>query len=267
VAVNAETETLSSVSRDHGVTVTEVRMNRPSTANALSSRMVDQLHLALDQAEDAQTDLLVLTGTNGVFCGGVDLSDIEHETDATLLLRFCRIQLLLERLSRNTALTLARVNGPAAGAGADLVLACDVRLATLTASLRFPGSGFGAVLGTRSLAAETSPGFALLTALTHRKLDSTEMEGRGLWRVHPTIDALDIEIDQLAADLFRAGVGRVALRRLRGAARGNEDSTDGLGTLVRSLVSEPGLQERVVRYRTAWLESRATSKPAIGDQG
>ncbi|MCW2812546.1 MAG: hypothetical protein JWN84_1, partial [Nocardioides sp.] len=156
-------------------------LDRPGRANALDAATVERLHDELDAAERTGAGAVVLEARGRAFCGGLDLSDIDAETDATLLHRLVRVQLLLERLQHSPALTVAVVEGAAVGAGADLVLACAVRLALPHASLRFPGPGFGAVLGTARLATETSPSYAAEVATTRRRVGAAEAGARGLW--------------------------------------------------------------------------------------
>jgi enoyl-CoA hydratase/carnithine racemase len=132
------------VDRDSVWTVT---LDRPERANALSPDLVEALHTVLDEAEVVRPVALVLRGNQRHFAAGFDLTRLDLETDATLAHRFLRIGLLLERLATAPYLTVAVADGAAIGAGADLVLACDVRLVAPAVTLRFPGSGFGVVLG------------------------------------------------------------------------------------------------------------------------
>jgi enoyl-CoA hydratase len=244
----------ASLERRRGAAVAHAWIDRGRQANALDAQTVEDLFGALDAAEDAGAALFVLESRGPTFCAGFDLTDLGSESDATLLLRFVRIQLLLERISSSSVLTVAVVDGPAVGAGADLALATSVRLATPRASLRFPGSGFGAVLGTGRLASETSPSFAAEVATTGRRIDAHEAELRGLWRVLPSAD-VEPELGRLAA--ASAALPADTGRQLRAAAAA--PSSDALGDLVRSLVSRPGLRERLSTY----AHQRVTSKKEI----
>ena len=124
-----------------------VTLDRPERANALSADLVEDLHAALDAAEEARPEALVLRGNARHFAAGFDLGGLDEETDASLALRFLRIGLLLERLLAAPYVTVAVAEGAAVGAGADLVLACDHRLVDPGVTLRFPGSAFGVALG------------------------------------------------------------------------------------------------------------------------
>ncbi|GEB16211.1 enoyl-CoA hydratase/isomerase family protein [Pimelobacter simplex] len=125
-----------------------VTLDRPERANALSAGLVEALHDVLDQAEAARPEALVLRGNDRHFAAGFDLAGLADETDASLVHRFLRIGLLLERLIAAPYRTVAVARGAAVGAGADLVLACDHRLVDPAVTLRFPGSAFGVALGT-----------------------------------------------------------------------------------------------------------------------
>jgi enoyl-CoA hydratase/carnithine racemase len=232
-----------------GVLVADPRrleLDRPERANSLDAATVERLHAELDRAEREDARLLVLKARGRAFCGGLDLSGLEQESDATMLHRFVRIQLLLERLQSSAAVIVALVQGPAVGAGADLVLAADVRLATPAASLRFPGSGFGAVLGTGRLAAETSPSFALEAATTGRTIDAAEATARGLWRLVGSAAEAETEVERLALAAAAPPAGTVAgLRR----AASPTDHADAMGHLVRSLAGTPGLRDRIRDHR------------------
>lgn len=124
-----------------------VTLDRPARANALSADLVEQLHGVLDAAAVERPLALVLRGNDRHFAAGFDLAGLERETDASLAHRFLRIGLLLERVAAAPYLTVAVAHGAAVGAGADLVLACDVRLVSPGVTLRFPGAAFGVVLG------------------------------------------------------------------------------------------------------------------------
>jgi enoyl-CoA hydratase/carnithine racemase len=128
------------------------------------------------------------------------------------------------------------------GAGADLALAADVRLALPGASLRFPGARFGAVLGTGRLAALTSPAFATEAAATGRRIPDIEAYDLGLLR---PVDDAETEIARLAERASALPPGTPG--RLRAAS--TPPGGDPLGHLVRSLADRPGLRDRIRSYR------------------
>uniref|UniRef100_A0A832I2S8 2-(1,2-epoxy-1,2-dihydrophenyl)acetyl-CoA isomerase n=1 Tax=Eiseniibacteriota bacterium TaxID=2212470 RepID=A0A832I2S8_UNCEI len=120
--------------------VATVTLNRPDKLNAFGDDMRERLIAALDRvAESPEARVLVITGAGRGFCAG---GDVHHmvalkQRDAD----FRELKPLLEygreivtRLEQMAIPTVAAVNGVAAGAGLNLALACDVRLASDAAS-------------------------------------------------------------------------------------------------------------------------------------
>lgn len=124
--------------REHRVAT--LTLNRPERLNAISPEMLAALREALVRlASDSDVRVLVLTGAGRGFCAGGDVKRmasgaIDYDApDAVALLR--EKMELAQVLHDFPKPTLAQVNGPAAGAGLSLALACDLRIAG--ASARF----------------------------------------------------------------------------------------------------------------------------------
>ncbi len=122
------------------ITVTEaagvatLALNRPAAMNALTRAMRLDLMDAL-RAAQASARCIVLTGTGRAFCSGQDLVDAQSlgALDFEAVLRD-EYEPLLDLIVNSPVPTIAAVNGAAAGAGANLALACDVVIATESAS-------------------------------------------------------------------------------------------------------------------------------------
>ena len=222
-----------------------LELDRPDRANALSADLVERLHGGLDRAIAERAGVLVLRGRGRHFCGGFDLDGLDDEDDAGLAHRFLRIGLLLERLLEAPFTTVAVVQGSAVGAGADLVAACDHRIGTPDARLRFPGAAFGVVLGTRRLAGLVGAERALALA-AGESLTGTEAHWAGLLTASVPAARLEDELERTLARSVHPTAARGVLRATR-AVSGGCDADAALADLARSL-AVPGLHSRIVRY-------------------
>src|SRR5258708_13592760 len=105
--------------------------------NAMTALMVDEIVATFDTLEaDGTTAAVVVTGEPPAFCSGADVSSLgalaKAETDAERRAVTAIYEGFL-RVLRSPLPTIAAVNGPAVGAGMNLALACDVRLAAVSA--------------------------------------------------------------------------------------------------------------------------------------
>ncbi|MEX0282495.1 MAG: enoyl-CoA hydratase-related protein [Arenibacterium sp.] len=108
-------------------------LNRPDKMNALTAQMRAEISHAM-RAAAREARVIVLTGAGGAFCTGQDLGDRGDATRVDLE-RTLRDEYapMLEAIYDCPVPTIAAVNGPAAGAGANLALAADVVIATESA--------------------------------------------------------------------------------------------------------------------------------------
>ena len=117
-----------------GLTVEEgvavLTLDRPSVMNALNSQMRAEITHALRNL-DAAARVLVITGAGRAFCSGQDLGDAgsANATDLERVLRDEYVPMLLALRDLEVP-SIAAVGGAAAGAGANLALACDVVIAS-----------------------------------------------------------------------------------------------------------------------------------------
>lgn len=147
-------------STDRGIAT--ITIDRPSVSNAFTRETIAELAKALDTMSAAdETHAVILTGAGDAFCAGADVNDLPnwHEQPKSEYVAYLQeIQAVVHQLRTMEEPIIAAVSGPAAGAGCDLALACDVRVFGQAAFLRpgfvriglIPGDG-GAWLLTKLL--------------------------------------------------------------------------------------------------------------------
>ena len=115
-------------------------INRPARKNAVDQETLTELAQALKQAETQSTRVFVLTGAEKTFCSGADLSGVRETqfTDA--------LHKLLIQLANSRCVTIAAIDGHALGAGAQLAISCDLRVATARATVGVPAARLGLVV-------------------------------------------------------------------------------------------------------------------------
>ncbi|MFN8575082.1 MAG: enoyl-CoA hydratase-related protein [Gemmatimonadaceae bacterium] len=121
--------------------VLTVRFNRPDRLNAFRRSEYTRFHDLLDEFERTPSvSAVVLTGTGRGFCAGEDLKELSESADAdTPALDGAQVlQEITRRIVNSRHVYIAAVNGVAAGFGAELACACDLRVAAREARFLFP---------------------------------------------------------------------------------------------------------------------------------
>lgn len=119
-----------------------IRINRPERLNAFAGSMRTDLLHALENLE-ADTDIrcVIITGVGRAFSTGGDIAVMAEIIEADDRSRFEQLVRagadVVSRIETMTKPVIAAINGPAAGAGACLALACDLRIASESASIGF----------------------------------------------------------------------------------------------------------------------------------
>ena len=179
-------ETIRYEVRDGWVRVT---LNRPDKLNAFNATMHDELAAALDQVRRDEARALLLTGEGRGFSAGQDLADPEFPTgegaDVGAVLE-SRYNPLVRRLKELPLPVVAAVHGIAAGAGANVALACDLVVAGRGASFVQAFAKVGLIPdagGTWTLTRRLGEARALGLALTGAPLSGEDAAAWGLiWK-------------------------------------------------------------------------------------
>jgi enoyl-CoA hydratase/carnithine racemase len=221
-----------------------ITLSRPDKLNALSAELIDALDEAFEEVAAAGVPLVALRGEGRCLSAGFDMTGVEQQSEGDLLLRFVRIELLLQRIVALPCLTVAFAQGRNFGAGVDLFAACTMRVATPDATFRMPGLKFGLVLGTRRFAAIVGKENARRLLETSATFDAAEAA-----RIGFVEDVADVAHwpDAIATASARVtALPLTARRRLHDALADGQEDTD-LAALVRS-AAEPGIGKRIAGY-------------------
>ncbi|MGH3714936.1 MAG: enoyl-CoA hydratase [Micromonosporaceae bacterium] len=154
--------------------VTVIRIDRQEQRNALDTVHCEDLRTAINTAEAAGARCLVITGAGSAFCAGADLNQVYGEQFISALYA------LLRRITEVEVPVIAAVNGPAIGAGTQLAIACDLRVAAPGAVFGVPTAKLGLAVDpwtVRRLALVAGPGAARRMLLACETLDAAAVPG------------------------------------------------------------------------------------------
>ena len=191
------------VSSESGIT--RITLNRPDRLNSFTRAMHSELRDALANLGEAR--VVVLTGAGRGFCAGQDLNDRAVAPGEAVDLGETVDESwnpLIRSLAALPQPVIARVNGVAAGAGANIALACDLVIAAHSAKFIQSFSALGLVPdsgGSWHLPRLVGQARALGLALTGEPLPAEKAAEWGLiWKAVDD-DQLDSEVDAVAAKL------------------------------------------------------------------
>jgi 2-(1,2-epoxy-1,2-dihydrophenyl)acetyl-CoA isomerase len=190
----------------HDGPIARITLNRPDRLNSFTAAMHEELKEALNEVAEAR--VIVLTGAGRGFCAGQDLNDRAvssggHPVDLGMTVETAWNPLVRKITSLPQPL-IARVNGVAAGAGANIALACDMVVAARSAKFIQSFSAIGLIPdtgGTWVLPRLVGQARAMGLALTGEPLLAEKAEEWGLiWKCVDD-EALDAEVDAIAQKL------------------------------------------------------------------
>jgi 2-(1,2-epoxy-1,2-dihydrophenyl)acetyl-CoA isomerase len=240
----------------------QLTLNRPDRLNALNAAMHGALMTALAEAEaDPGCRAILLTGAGRGFCAGQDLADVQVGDSGVPDLKAVleRYNGLVRKLRSLEMPVVCAVNGVAAGAGANLALACDIVLAGRTANFIQAFSRIGLIPdcgGTWFLPRLVGAARARALAILAEPLPAERAAEWGLiWRAVDD-DKLLSEAHTLAGRLAtQATIGIALTKRALDAAETN--TLDAQLDLERDLQDELGHTPDYAEGVRAFIEKRA----------
>jgi enoyl-CoA hydratase len=241
--------------------VATVTLQAAERRNSLTLPMVDEIVAAFDDLE-ARDDVgaVVITGAPPAFCAGADLGHLGSSRESGLR----AIYEGFLRVGRSTLPTLAAVNGAAVGAGMNLALCCDVRLAGERARFdtRFlqlglhPGGGH-----TWMLQRIVGPQVARAMVVFGEVLDGRQAETAGLvWRCVPDDELLGASVALAAKAASAPPALSTRVRTTMNAVSALDDHAAAVDVELEAQVwslDQPDFQERL-----AAMQQRISAKPA-----
>lgn len=172
------------VTRDGAVTI--LTLQRPERRNALDLGLCQAIHRAVDDAVADDARAIVVTGEGTAFCSGADLGGVYGGDAAAPTSEGGFLEVLygmLHHLAEVPVPIVAAVNGPAIGAGTQLAMACDLRVADESARFAVPTAKNGMAVDAwtiRTLAALAGTGPARRLMLAAESLSRDEALHHGL---------------------------------------------------------------------------------------
>jgi enoyl-CoA hydratase len=192
---------------DRSGAVPRLVIDRPETANSIDLATLDALETGLDalEADRSVRCVIVTGGLPNIFSAGGDIGQMRSLGVEEGRAFVQRGQSVLRRLSESRIVSIAAINGHALGGGAELALACDLRVAAEEATIGFPEVAVGLIPGwggTQRAVRLLGPSRAKLIVLTARRLGARAALELGLVDVVVPRDQVLAEADRLASEIL-----------------------------------------------------------------
>jgi 2-(1,2-epoxy-1,2-dihydrophenyl)acetyl-CoA isomerase len=203
--------------------IARISLNRPDRLNSFTAHMHEELRDALENLDESR--VLVVTGAGRGFCAGQDLND-RAAAPGELVDLGTTVETswnpLIRTLTSLPQPVIARVNGVAAGAGANIALACDIVVAARSAKFIQSFSAIGLIPdsgGTWVLPRVVGQARALGLALTGEPLSAEKAEEWGMIWKAVADEELDASVDAIAEKL--ASLPPLGLAEIKTMMRGS----------------------------------------------
>jgi len=249
---------VADVEVEHRGPVLWVTLNRPDRRNAYDLDMARAMTAALEGA--AETDAVVLTGSGGSFCAGGALGNLGDPDPVALRELFTASLRLVDAIRACPRPVIAAVDGAAAGGGNELVVACDLAVATERSTFGQTGPKVGSspVLGaTNVLPVQIGEKRAKEMAMLCRRYSAQQALALGLVNDVVPDEGLDAAVQSLLEEIHRLSPRYLEITKISSnlwwnASRDNMSAS--LGMLIQAIGSPD-----MVEGAQAFLEKRRPS--------
>ncbi len=230
--------------------VLTITLNRPERLNAFSAEMFADVGRAVGMlSENKEVRVVVFTGAGRAFCSGADLAgvaDYHSEADGDALAEGIRqIQSVFDKVEALPQTTIAAINGHAVGAGIQLGLACDFRIAVRGSKLGLSDVKIGIIPGlgaTTRLPKLIGLAKAKELILKGDLIGPEEALEAGMINQVVEKDDLDAAVKELAETLAsRAPLAMAAAKRALNSAAPLDEVADAQSRLIRSADAAEGI--------------------------
>lgn len=232
-----------------------ITINRPERLNAYDLEMARDMIAAVESAADA--DAVVLTGAGGAFCAGGALDNLGSPDPEALRALFTTSLRLVDALRACPRPVIAAVDGPAAGGGNELVVACDFAIATQRSTFGQTGPKVGSapVLGaTNLMAVQIGEKRAREMAMLCRRYSAEQALDMGLINEVVADDGLEDAVDRWLGEIHRLSPRYLEIVKISANQWWNQSKdnmSSGLGMLIQAIGSED-----MIEGANAFLEKR-----------
>jgi 2-(1,2-epoxy-1,2-dihydrophenyl)acetyl-CoA isomerase len=240
--------------------VCQLKLNRPAVFNSFNKAMALLLQSELDKAAlNDQVRVIVLTGEGKAFCAGQDLSEaIDPEGPELQAIVRDHYNPIIERIRTIEKPVIAAVNGVAAGAGANIALACDITIAKKSAAFVQAFSKIGLIPdsgGTYFLPRIIGSQKAMALFMTGEKITGEQAD-----QLNMIYKAVDDELFDAEVNTFSQSIALMPTRALGLTKKAVNESYGNTLTeqlaLEETLQTEAGLTYDFREGVNAFLEKR-----------
>lgn len=245
--------------------ITTITINRPKKLNALNKQTIQELHEALNIANnDTQTKVIIVTGSGDkAFVAGADISEFaDFDVKQGGKLAAKGQELLFDFVENLNTPVIAAVNGFALGGGLELAMACHFRIASSNAKMGLPEVSLGVIPGyggTQRLPQLIGKGRAMEMIMTAGMIDANTAINYGLVNHVTELDELIPLAEKIAGKIMRNS--SVAIKAAIKSVNANfKDGANGYKTEIKQFGKCFGTED-FKEGTSAFLEKRKADFP------